>query len=154
MEKLTPSQAHARMKHYCAYQERCHWEVRNKLDGYGLERAATEKIITQLISEDYLNEARFAQQFASGKFRLKGWGKRKIALELKARQVSEYCISKGLEQIDHNEYEDTFYRLAEKKRLSLAGEKNIFIRKTKIRDFLLSKGYSHQMVYTYLEQTY
>lgn len=142
------------MKHFCAYQERCHSEVRDRLYAYGLERTASENIITQLIAEDYLNEERFAQQFARGKFRLKGWGKRKIELELKTRQVSEYCINKGLELIDNNEYEDTFYKLAEKKRLSLNGEKNVFIRKKKIRDFLLSKGYTHQMIYAYLEQNY
>jgi len=152
MEKLTPSQAHNRMKYYCAYQERCHSEVREKLLSYGVDKLVSENIITQLISEDYLNEERFAKQFAGGKFRLKGWGKYRIEQSLKAKEVSDYCIRKALEGIDNNEYEVTFFKLAEKKRSSLNGEKNIFIRKRKIKDFLLSKGYAHNMIYAYLEQ--
>jgi len=140
------------MKHFCAYQERCHSETRDRLYQYGLDKQAVENILTQLISEDYLNEERFAIQFAGGKFRLKGWGKQKIEAELKLRKVSEYCIRKALNCIGEDEYTNAFYRLAEKKRMSLKGEKNHFIRKRKIRDFLLSKGYSNEMIYPYLAE--
>lgn len=154
MDKLTPSQALSRIKHFCAYQERCHAEVRQRLFNHGLSANEVEDILTHLISEDYLNEERFARQFAGGKFRLKKWGKSKIERELKMRQVSEYCINKALAQIDESEYEDTFYRLAERKKQSLSTEKNMFIRKRKIKDFLLAKGYGHQMIYAWLDHNY
>lgn len=152
MERLTPSQALNRMKHYCSYQERCHAEVRDKLFQYGLNSSETENILTQLISEDFLNEERFAIQFAGGKFRMKKWGKEKIETALRTKKVSEYCIKKALSRIDNNEYEDTFYQLAEKKRSTLKGERNIFIRKRKMRDYLLSKGYSNDLIYPYLSE--
>lgn len=138
------------MKHYCSYQERCHSEVRDKLFHYGLNMSEVENVLTQLISEDYLNEERFAIQFAGGKFRMKKWGKEKIEMALRAKKVSDYCIRKALSQIDNNEYEDAFFRLAEKKRNSLKGERNMFIRKRKMRDYLLSKGYSNELIYPYL----
>lgn len=150
MEKLTPSQALNRMKHFCAYQERCHKEVKDKLYAYGQDRNTVENIVSQLIAEDYLNEERYARQFAGGKFRMKNWGKQKIEAALRSRQVSEYCIRKALTEIDEDEYENTFFRLAEKKRQSLNGEKNTFVRKRKIRDFLRSKGYSNDIIYPYL----
>lgn len=138
------------MRHYCAYQERCHSEVRNKLYSYGLDRTAVDNIVSQLIADDYLNEQRFAVQFAGGKFRMKGWGKQKIENELKARMVSDYCIGKALDGIGENDYENAFYQLAEKKRTALKSEKNVFIKKRKIRNFLLAKGYSNDLIYPYL----
>lgn len=152
MEKLTPSQALNRMKHFCAYQERCHKEVKEKLYAYGLDRNAVENIVSQLIAEDYLNEERFAKQFAGGKFRMKQWGKQKIETALRSKLVSEYCIRKALAEIEEDDYKNTFFRLAEKKRKSLNGERNIFIRKRKIRDFLLSKGYTNDIIYPYLAE--
>lgn len=152
MEKLTPSQALTRMKHFCAYQERCHKEVRDKLFRYGLDKSATEHIISALISNDYLNEERFARQFAGGKFRMKNWGKQKIEMALRAKNVSDYCIRKALAEISDNDYEATFYKLAEQKRAALNGERNIFIRKRKIRNYLLSKGYSNEIIYPYLAE--
>lgn len=152
MEKLTPSQALSRMKHYCAYQERCHAEVKDKLFSYGLDRAAIDNILSTLISQDYLNEQRFAIQFAGGKFRMKRWGKEKIAAELKSRHVSEFCIQKALSHIDGDEYASTFYKLAERKKSALKSEKNIFVRKRKMRDFLRSKGYGNDIIYPYLAE--
>lgn len=152
MESLTYSQALSRIKTYCAYQERCHAEAREKLFSFGLTANERENILSQLITEDYLNEQRFAIQFAGGKFRIKNWGKAKIEMELKARKVSDFCIKKALSQIDEGEYKNTFYKLAEKKRLSLKGEKNVFTRKRKIKDYLLAKGFSTDVIYPYLAE--
>lgn len=153
MEKLTPSQALSRIKHYCAYQERCQKEVRDKLFAYGLTSAEIEDIISNLISENYLNEERFAIHFAGGKFRMNHWGKQRIERELKNRQLSSYCIQKALAQIPDEDYEQSFRKLAEKKKLSLKSEKNIFIKKRKIRDFLISKGFSNEMILSFLNES-
>ncbi|MCO6497918.1 MAG: RecX family transcriptional regulator [Chitinophagaceae bacterium] len=151
MEKLTPQQALNRIRQYCAYQERCHKEVKDKLYSFGLTTPDVDVIISALIAEDYLNEERFAVHFAGGKFRMKEWGKLKIERELKLRQVSNYCIRKALAQIPDEDYEATFRKLADKKKQSIKSEKNIFIRNRKIRDYLLLKGYSDEMIYTYLK---
>lgn len=152
MEKLTPLQALARIRHYCAYQERCHKEVKDKLLGYGLNVREAEEIISNLIADDFLNEQRFAIHFAGGKFRAKKWGRRKIEMELKKREVSDYCIRKAMEIINGEAYDEVFFKLAEKKKLSLKSEKNIFIKKRKIKDFLLSKGYEAEMIYAYINK--
>lgn len=150
MESLTYSLALSRIKTYCAFQERCHSEVREKLFSMGMSANERDDIISQLITEDYLNEERFAIQFAGGKFRMKNWGKHKITMELKARKVSDYCIRKAINSINENDYQNAFYKLAEKKRLSLKSEKNIFIRKRKIKDYLIAKGFSADDIYPYL----
>jgi regulatory protein len=145
--QLSKEEALQKLRHYCAYQERCHQEVKEKLYSYGLHKADTEASIAQLIEENYLNEERFAIHFAGGKFRMKHWGKVKISRELKARQVSDYCIRKALKEIDGKEYNDCFEKLAQQKWKTLGSEKNIFRKKRKLQDYLLAKGYESEMIF-------
>ena len=145
-QHFTPQQSVPKIKQYCAYQERCHAEVRDKLYSFGLNKKEVEEIIADLIAENYLNEERFAIHYAGGKFRMKQWGKIKIKQSLKLKQVSEYCIKKALKEIDESEYEKTFQKMAEQKLKTLKGEKNIFIKKRKLQDFLIQKGYEGERV--------
>lgn len=146
LQRFTPDQSLQKIKQYCAYQERCHAEVRDKLYSFGLNKMEVESIISELITENYLNEERFAIHYAGGKFRMKQWGKNKIKQALKFKQVSDYCIKKALREIDEKEYEKTFLKLSEQKLKTLKSEKNIFVKKRKLQDFLLMKGYESEIV--------
>jgi regulatory protein len=146
LQNFTPDQAIPKIKQYCAYQERCHAEVKDKLYSFGLHRKDVDEIMVLLIGENYLNEERFAIQYAGGKFRMKHWGKNKIKQALKQKQVSDYCIKKALKEIDDTDYAKTFEKLVEQKMNLLKGEKNIFAKKKKLQDFLLMKGYESELV--------
>lgn len=148
----TPDQALPKIKQFCAYQERCHSEVKEKLFSFGLNIAEVNSIISELINENYLNEERFAKLFAGGKFRIKNWGKNKIRQQLKSKQVSEYCIKKGLQEIDEEDYYRLFLKLFEQKLQSIKGEKNIFIKKRKIKDFLLQRGFENDLIHDALRK--
>ena len=143
---LSPEQALQKLRHYCGYQERSHREVQEKLYAAGLRKKDVELALATLIEENYLNEERFALQFAGGHFRLKSWGRVKIRYELQQRQVSEYCIKKALAAIDEEDYEKTLSRLAEKKWETFSDETDIFSRKRKLQDYLLQKGYESDRV--------
>ncbi len=143
---FTKELALQKIKQYCSYQQRCHKEVREKLHSFSLYKKEREEIISQLIEENYLNEERFAIQFAGGKFRMKEWGRVKIKYALKQKQVSDYCIKKALKQIAESDYLKTFNKLANQKLITLKGEKNIFIKKKKLQDFLLQKGFEAQII--------
>ena len=145
-KQLTKEQALQKIKHYCAYQERCHAEVKEKLYSFGLWKKDVEEIMSQLIEENYLNEERFARLFAGGKFRMKQWGRVKIKYELRQKQVSEYCIKMGLKEISESDYLKTLKKLAEEKWKTLKSEKNIFVKKSKTMNYLLQKGYEPQLV--------
>ena len=145
-QNFTPDQSLPKIKQYCAYQERCHSEVRDKLYSFGLNKKEIDEIISILITENYLNEERFAIHYAGGKFRMKYWGKNKIKQSLKYKQVSDYCIKKALKEIDNKEYEKTFQKLAEQKLRTLKSEKNTFSKKRKLQDFLLMKGYESELI--------
>jgi regulatory protein len=136
-KQLSREQAVQKIKHYCAYQERCHSEVEDKLFQLGVRSRDHDAILAQLIEENYLNEERFAIAFAGGRFRLKKWGRIKIRHELKKRKVSEYCIKKALGQIDEEEYQKTLKKLA--------GQK-------KSAELLIRKGYEPELVYLLLKE--
>ena len=142
----TKEQALQKAKHYCGYQERCHSEVKEKLYSMGLYKQQAEECIAQLIEENYLNEERFAQQFAGGKFRMKQWGRVKIRYELKQKQVSEYCVKKGLKEIDEEDYLRVLKKLTFEKWATVKTEKNIFIKLRKTQDYLMQKGYEHELI--------
>lgn len=134
-----------KLRQYCIYQERSHYEVQQKLYELGIRKAEHDEIIATLIEEDYLNEERFAKQFAGGKFRMKEWGRNKIYYALREKRVSEYNIKKGLKEIDDEEYKSVVNELAEKKYETLSDEQYL-VRKKKTIDYLLQKGFEPDLV--------
>ncbi len=140
-KQLSRDQALQKVRHYCAYQERCHKEVKEKLYSFGLWKKDVDEVLAVLIEEDYLNEERFAVQYAGGHFRLKSWGKIRIRYELKQKLVSEYCIKKALSLIPEEDYLRSVEKLASYKWEACREETNNFARKRKVQDYLLRKGY-------------
>ena len=145
-KRLGIQQALPKLKQYCTYQERCHIEVKEKLNAYGLYGQEASNIIATLVEENYLNEQRFAIQFAGGHFRLKQWGRVKIKHALKQKQINDYCIRKALEQIEDQNYLNLLRELCEKKARSLKSEKNSYVRKRKLQTFLLQRGFESDLI--------
>lgn len=145
-QKITnPHLALVKIQSWCAYQERCQQEVRDKLYDYGLWPEAVENIISILIETNFLNEERFAMLFARSKFNVKKWGRIKIRIELKQKRISDYCLKKAISQIDDNDYIITLRKLIEIKR-TLIIEKSAIRLKLKLLNYALSKGYERDLV--------
>lgn len=147
----TITEAMRKMERYCAYQERCHLEVSGKLRGMRMIPEAIDQIIVHLIKNDFLNEERFARTFARGKFHQKKWGRRRIVRELEQRQLSRYNIQAALSEIESEPYEDTLHELAIK-RLGQLREKHPLIRKRKLADYLLYRGWEPGLVYEKVQE--
>lgn len=130
---------------YCAFQERCHKEVRYKLIEHAIYGDLLEEIISDLISNNFLDEERFARTFARGKFRMKQWGRNKIKQELKIRDVSSYSIKAAMTEIDTKEYIEVLVNLISKKERTTTF-KNQFDQKKKLTDYALSKGYEYELI--------
>lgn len=148
-KKLSPQQGIAKARMSCAYQERCQQEMRDKLYEWGLFPDAVENIIADLISNNYLNEERFAISFAGGKFRIKKWGRIKIKIELKKRKISGYCINKAMQEIDDKDYLKTLSELLNKKSKETKGG-NERIRNYKIAQYAISRGFEPEIVWDVL----
>ena len=145
-QRLTKEQALQKARHYCAYQERSHSEVKEKLYALGLGKKDMEEALSTLIEENYLNEERYAIQFAGGHFRMRQWGRVKIKYELRQKKVSEYCIKKALAAIPEEDYLRTLEKLAENRTEAVAEEGNAFVRRRKIQGYLLQKGYESELI--------
>ena len=135
-----------RLKNYCALQDRCQWEVTQKMKEWGLLEMTQNHILEILIQEKYVDEERFAQSFCRGKFLIKKWGKVKITNELKKKKISDICIKKGLEEIDLTEYDLLLEDLLTKKNDTLR-DKNHFTRKSKLARFLIQRGFEGNLVW-------
>ncbi|WPR74677.1 regulatory protein RecX [Algoriphagus sp. NG3] len=138
-------EAFEKLTTFCAYQDRCAWEVRRKLYEKGITDDKAEQLISELIAEEFVDEERYARSFARGKFRLKKWGKNRIRMELKMREIPENLIRKGLSEIDPEEYYDTLLTQTEKKWESTQ-ESDGYKKKFKVTQYLVSKGYEMDLV--------
>ena len=147
----TQPQAFVKIASFCAYQERTQQEVRIKLYEYGIKTDEVEELIIKLISENFLNEERFAKAFAGGKFRIKKWGKNKIKRELEMRGLSKFCIQSGLAEIEYKDYMRTISEIITKKEEEIKF-KNPLQKKYKIATYLISRGYESDLVWESLNE--
>lgn len=145
-QSFTFNEIRDKLAKYCAYQDRCQWEVENKLREFNLIPEARDQILIYLIQNKFLNEERFAKSFARGKFYQKNWGKNKIKMELKKRWIPSNLIEIGLKEIDSNDYFETAEKLYQKKVESLQSERESFKKKAKIRNYLLQKGFESEII--------
>lgn len=150
-KRLSPEEAWQKIKHYCAYQERCHYDAREKLFTFGLSKTHVDTLVSRLIEEDFLNEARFARQFAGGHFRTKKWGKVKISYALKQKRVSQVNIKSALKEIDDSNYQAVLIRLAQSKWKLLKNEQYLN-RLSKTTQYLLGKGYESSLIQEAIQQ--
>lgn len=148
---LTTTEIIQKMEHYCAYQERCHAEVNEKLWRFQVPADEKDRVIVHLIQHNFLNEERFASVFTISKFHQKKWGRNRIKIELKARKISDYLINKSLREIPSDEYEAVFHALAERQWESIS-EKNVLKKRKKFCDFLLRKGWESDWIYEKAKQ--
>lgn len=145
-QSFTVMEATKKLEHYCAYQERCHQEVIQKLKSLNMIPQAIDLIVVHLIEHNFLNEERFAKTFVSGKFRIKKWGKRRLTIELSRKHISKFNVNQALREIEDEEYIEVFNDLAEKKVDSMM-ESNSYKKKKRLIDFLLYRGWESHLVY-------
>lgn len=145
-KKLSPCEAKQKIYRYCAYQERSHKEVRDKLYEYGLYRDEVEELLSALITEGFLNEERFAKAFAGGKFRMQRWGRIKILNELEARGLTSNCIKIGMKEIEDADYLQTLREIL-KRKLNQIDEENAFVKRDKLARYAIQKGFEPDLVW-------
>ena len=138
--------AREKIQAYCAYQERCHMEVKMKLKSWGLIQEAIGLLIVELIQHNFLNEERYARSFARGKFRIKKWGKIKIRMALKKRDINFKCIDLSMLEIDDKTYLNTLKKMLQKKN-DILKETNLYKRKIKLISYLVTRGYEYDLIH-------
>ena len=152
-KSYTLEQALSKLQKYCTYQDRCHIEVERKLTEMRIIPKAKEHIIMSLIDGDYLNEESFALAFVKGKFKIKKWGRIRLKAELKKRKISKYLIESALKQISDKDYLFAFEELANRKANSIKAN-SILLKKKKLADYLIYRGWESNLVYKKVNQLF
>ena len=148
---ITHIQALEKARAYCAYQERCQQEVIAKLKSFLLNKDEMDYVLLLLIQGSYLNEERFARTYASGKFRMKKWGKRKISYHLKGKNISAKCIELGLSEIDAEEYYTALEKLIDLK-WEQSKENQDYKKRSKISSYLYGRGFESNLINEILDE--
>ncbi len=141
--------AFEKASHYCAYQERCQWDVENKLREWHVDTTHWDSIISELIVQNFIDEDRYTHAFVNGKIKIKRWGINKIITELKMRDITDHSIKMALKQLDMEIYVENLKHLIEIKRHSVVAESD-FERKMKLSRYLMGKGYELEMINKFL----
>lgn len=146
--ELTPDEILQRAEQFCAFRERSPQEVRDKLKSLGARGAVAEQIYTVLEDDGYFNEARFAEMFVGGKFRINHWGRIRIRQALYKHRLSESVVENALESaINEQQYLETLQQLAEHKRRQLGDDPNA---RQKTAAYLLRAGFEPELVFSNL----
>lgn len=135
-----------KMEFFCAYQDRCHKEVYQKMFSFMLSSEEKDQLMAHLINHNFLNEERFAQSFVRGKHRYKNWGKIRIVKELKFRNISSTLVKIALKEINDVAYHDLFEEIAHKHWQTIS-EKNALKKRKKFCDYFIRKGWENNLVY-------
>ena len=144
-------QAYRKAADYCAAQDRCVSEMKLKIRSWEIDSEYYDLIINQLIDEGFLDEKRFAENYARGKFRMKGWGKLKIAAGLRARSIPTSLIQQALSVIDQEEYTLFLSSLLKKKLNQLGG--NSAADQQKAAYFAASRGFESGLIALHLHDS-
>ena len=133
-----------KIEYFCAYQERCHSDVINKLNKLGVFGNQVDEYICYLIDENYLSETRYSEAFIRGKFNYNNWGRIKIIRELKVRNISEWNINNALKQIDDKEYEKKLNKICDKQIQQINGSSSE--TRNKVIRRLTQKGWETDLI--------
>ncbi len=133
-------------RRYCAYAERCSFDVRQHLTRMGADDATTEAVIRMLCADKYLDNQRFATLFALGKLNNNKWGKVKIRAELLKREIAQHIIDKAVTAIDEDAYLLCLQQHVQRKTKELERNQTSNI-KEKVATYCMQKGFEKELVF-------
>ena len=150
---LTPDQILDKMAKYCAYQERCVKDVRDKLKTFDILQEERDKILDYLLDNRFVNDERFAKSFVRGKINQSGWGINKIRFHLVQKGIAKEIIDEALGQTDEEVYRQRLIDILKAKAKSVKAETE-FEKKRKLAAYAMQKGFEGSLVWEVLKEIY
>ena len=148
---LTPDQVLDKMAKYCAYQERCVKDVKDKLKTYDIPQESKDEILDYLLDNRFVNDERFARSFVRGKLNQSGWGMNKIRFHLLQKGIDKDMIDEALGQTDEEVYKQKLIDILKAKAKTVKAETD-FERKRKLAAYAMQKGFEGALVWEVLKE--
>ena len=150
---LTPEQVLDKMAKYCAYQERCVKDVKDKLKTFDIAQEAKSEILDYLFDNRFVNDERFAKTFARGKVNQSGWGMNKIRFHLVQKGIAKDIIDEALGQTDEEAYRQRLISILKSKSKTVKAE-NDYERNRKLAAYAMQKGFESGLVWEVLKESF
>lgn len=133
-----------KMAGLCANAEQCSADIRQKILKHGFSQDDATKILTYLLTNKYIDDARYSRAYAVDKVRFSRWGKMKVRMGLHAKGISDSDISQALEYIPEKEYAEVIEKtlLAKARSLDLKDVKD----RQKLYRHMASRGFESQLI--------
>jgi len=147
----TAKRALKKLQAICSKQEKCIFDARSKMQTWEIEQADIEHIIKNLVKNNFINEARYAQAFVNDKFKFNHWGRMKIAYALSQKKIPKELIDNALQQIPEEEYNQFLYTLLESKQKNTQATSSFELKK-KLSSFAIGRGFESELVFTILDK--
>lgn len=136
----------------CAAKECCVSEAQEKLRNWNVGRIEEAEIISRLVQEGYIDEARYCRAFIHDQLRFAGWGRIKIGYTLRQKQIDSLTISQAMQQVvDEEEYRKSLHKILVAK---MRGLKSLpaHVQSDKLMRFALSRGFEPELIRTLLKE--
>ncbi len=151
VKPLSPDQVLDKMAKYCAYQERCVKDVRDKLKTYDIPQEDRGKILEYLLDNRFVSDERFAKSFVRGKVNQSGWGMNKIRFHLMQKGIDKDLIDEALGQTDEEIYRQRLIDILKTKSKTVKAETD-YEKKRKLAAYAMQKGFEGSLVCEVLKE--
>jgi regulatory protein len=136
------------------YRPRSRAEIEAKLVDKGFNDAIIAAVLADLTRLGYVNDLQFARDWTRGRIRLRGFGRRRIGLELKNKGIGLEMIREVFAEIFSEEPESETAKRVVEKRLNTMKALDRETRRRRLAGFLERKGFSFDIIRNVLRDTY
>ena len=143
--KKSESEVLHQLAAWCSMSEKCCNDARQRAAKQLDDPAAIERIIRQLLEQRFIDETRYARAFVNDKFKYNRWGRIKIDIELRQKQINSEIRSEALDTIDDSEYKKTLLSLLTSKQRSVKA-KDSYDKRTKLMRFAIGRGFEINII--------
>lgn len=134
----------------CARQECSRRDISTKLVGKGATAAEAREVVDRLVSEGFIDDARYARAFVADKFRFEHWGRVKISYMLHLKGLPDNVVDEALQQIDEAQYAETLKDFLEGKLRTVRAATPYALRQ-KVARAAISRGFEPDLVFQVLD---
>lgn len=138
------TQALSSLMRLCARSEKSSGDAMRLMRTWGVPEGERQGVLQKLIDQRFIDDRRYAEAYTREKSSLAGWGRKKIALQLRAKGVVREIVDEVLASLDSDEQSERLVDKLQRKLRSTKAASEYELRGKLLR-YALSLGYDYDM---------